>query len=247
MKYIQQYWGHKHACIHVHTYAYTYICIYAYMHQRNKKENGNEKYMSENSKEQKMQNTFNIFLYTSLHCNSFRKKIGFPEILLQEKSERKALYFVCEIFFFVWILPFICSVMLFAYSQFADTGKAFPAHTRNNCARRFSTCVRPYSKIGSSPEEIEVWFGLHFWWLIPSHVQSLQPPCPATVPRSAGPPSPSVSSPSQCQLNPYTAADGSWGKKVKKNPSVHSTLPCLLPSRNVNKINMGFKHLESIG
>lgn len=101
MKYVQQYWGHNDPCIHLHIYAYTYICIYAYMHQWNKKENGNENYMSENSKEQKIQNIFNIFLYTPLHCNSFRKKIGVPEISwLQEMSERKALYFVCEIFFF---------------------------------------------------------------------------------------------------------------------------------------------------
>lgn len=94
MKYVQQYWGHNDPCIHLHIYAYTYICIYAYMHQWNKKENGNENYMSELKR---TKNT-KYFQYISLHFSSLQfiqKENWSSWNIMTSRNVRKESFIFC--------------------------------------------------------------------------------------------------------------------------------------------------------
>lgn len=143
---------HVYTCIYMrtHTYVYMHICISEIRRkigmkiicQRTQK---NKKY--------KILSIYSfVLLFIVIHSE---RKLEFLKYHDFKKCPKGKLYILfVRSSSFVWILPFICSVMLFAYSQFADTGKTFLAHTRNKRTRKFSTFVRPHSKARSSPVEV---------------------------------------------------------------------------------------------
>lgn len=153
--------------------------------------------------------------------------------------------FVCEIFFFCLDTPFclLCDGTL----NLLPLGKLSHLTQEIIVTGGLALVWGHAQSQGQGLRKLTFGLGPQLRGLIPSHEERLQPPRPATVPCSTGPASSPVSNPRR--LNTYAAGDGNQ-KEVKSRSGCPLSSPlnlCLLPSRDVEKINLGFKHLESSG
>lgn len=148
------YEAHMHIwMIHIRMYIYIYTSG-----QWEMKEWGTELYARE-FKKKKRQNTFNIFFCSFLYSLYFTQRGSWTSWnIITSRNFQKESFGSCLWGFLLLSRYFLLST-LWSYSQFAATGAAFPSHTRNNCDRRFGTCVGSCSEPGPTFEEADIWAG----------------------------------------------------------------------------------------